>query len=108
MKHILFVCSQNRLRSPTAEAVFADWPNVETLSAGLNNDAVTPLSSDLIDWADVIVVMENTHKNKLNQKFRAYLRQKRVVVLGIPDNYDYMQPELVSLLKVKVPRYLNI
>lgn len=105
---LLFICSQNRLRSPTAEAVFCKWPGVEALSAGLNHDAVAPLSADLIEWADVLVVMENTHKNKLSKKFRASLKGKRIVVLGIPDEYEYMQPELVRLLEGVVPRRVGL
>jgi predicted protein tyrosine phosphatase len=78
------------------------------MSAGLNNDATTPLSADMIEWADVVVVMEKAHKNKLGKKFRAHLAGKRVVVLGIPDEYDYMQPELVQLLETKVPKYVGL
>ena len=78
------------------------------MSAGLNHDAVTPLDADLIEWADVIVVMEQTHKNKLSKKFRSYLANKRIVVLGIPDEYDYMQPELVQLLEARVARYVGV
>jgi predicted protein tyrosine phosphatase len=58
MKKALFICSQNRLRSPTAETVFAAWPNVETDSAGLAPDATVCLSSEQIAWADIIFVME--------------------------------------------------
>ena len=61
MKHLLFVCSQNRLRSPTAEEVFSSWPNVVVASAGINNDAETPLNAELVEWADIIFVMEQTH-----------------------------------------------
>jgi len=107
MKRILFVCSQNRLRSPTAEAVFADHPRLETLSAGTNNDAETPLSGDLVEWAHVIVAMEKMHKNKITKKFKTQLAGKRVVVLDIPDEYEFMQPELVSLLKAKLPRVIQ-
>lgn len=105
---LLFICSQNRLRSPTAEAVFSQWPGVEALSAGLNHDAVAPVSSDLIEWADVLVVMENTHKVKLSKKFRASLKGKRIVVLGVPDEYEYMQPELIRLLEAVVPRRVGL
>jgi len=108
MKKLLFICSQNRLRSPTAEAVFSDWPGIEVMSAGTNSDATVPVSSDLIEWADVLVVMEQVHKSKLSKKFRDHLKNKRIVVLGIPDDYEYMQPELVQLLKAIVPRYCGI
>ena len=48
MTNVLFLCSQNRLRSPTAEHVFADWPGIETSSAGLNHDAENPLTPELL------------------------------------------------------------
>ena len=102
----LFICTQNRLRSPTAESVFADYPGVETDSAGLGNDASAPLSSEQIEWATIIFVMEQAHRKKLSQKFRAHLNGKQVVCLGILDNYDYMQPELVDALKKKVGPFL--
>ena len=105
---LLFVCSQNRLRSPTAEAVFSAYSGVEAISAGTNNDAPTPVSADLIEWADVILCMEKVHRNKLTSKFKAEFKTKRLVVLDIPDNYDYMDPELVRILKAKVPRYVRI
>lgn len=78
------------------------------MSAGINSDATVPVSSDLVEWADVLVVMEKSHKNKLSKKFREHLKNKKIVVLGIPDEYDYMQPELVQLLKAVVPRYCGI
>lgn len=78
------------------------------MSAGLNSDSAVPISPDLVEWADVLVVMEKSHKNKLSKKFREHLRNKKIVVLGIPDEYDYMQPELVQLLKAVVPRYCGI
>lgn len=106
MKRILFVCSQNRLRSPTAEQVFADWPGVECSSAGTNHDAENPLSAELVAWAEIIFVMEKAHRNKLRAKYGAVLKDKRLIVLDIPDDYDFMDPELVRLLKNKVPRFL--
>ena len=78
------------------------------MSAGLNGDAITPVSTDLLEWADIVVVMEEKHKNKLSKKFSPSLKGKRVVVLGIPDEYDYMQPELIQILKAKVLRYVGL
>ncbi|TBR36843.1 MULTISPECIES: low molecular weight protein tyrosine phosphatase family protein [Dyella] len=101
MQHILFLCSRNRLRSPTAEAIFAGRPGVETASAGLAPDAETPLDADMLAWANLIVVMERQHRNKLTQRFAGAIQGKRIVCLDIPDRYDYMQPELVSLLEKK-------
>lgn len=106
MKTILFICSQNRLRSPTAEQVFADYPGLEVSSAGTNNDAENPLTSELVSWADVIVVMEKQHRAKLRRQFRSALRGQRVIGLDIPDNFAFMEPELVELLKARMARHL--
>ena len=106
MRNVLFICSQNRLRSPTAESVFAAWPGIETASAGLNNEAENPVTPELIAWSDLIFVMEKAHRSKLSQKFKACLKDKRVVCLDIPDEYDYMDPVLVQLLQSKVSRFL--
>ena len=106
MKNILFVCSQNRLRSPTAEQIFSTHPNIEVASAGTNNDAETPLTSELVEWADIIFVMEKNHRTKLQTRFRSLLKSKRIVCLDIPDNYEFMEPALVALLKSKLARFL--
>lgn len=107
MKRVLFICSRNKLRSPTAEQVFSAWPNVETDSAGLADDAVVPLSSDQLEWATLIVVMENAHRKKLNRQYGRHLKGKKVVCLGIPDNYQFMQPELIALLEAKANSFLT-
>ena len=106
MLNVLFVCSLNRWRSPTAEQVFAEHPGIDCSSAGLNNGAENPLTRDQVEWAELIFVMERGHKTKLLSKFKSQLNGKRVICLGIPDNYPYMDPALVSLLKSKVMRFL--
>ena len=105
MKRLLFLCSQNKWRSPTAEAIFADYPGIEADSAGLNNDAEVPLSDEQIEWADLILVMEKSHRDRLNRKFRHALAGKRIAVLNIPDDFVYMDPELVELLKLRCVSY---
>jgi predicted protein tyrosine phosphatase len=106
--NLLFVCSENRLRSPTAEAVFSEYPNVNAISAGTNLDAETTVSGDLIEWADAILVMEKSHRNKIANKFKNLLQGKKLAVLAIPDNYEFMDPELIRILKNKVPKYVPI
>jgi predicted protein tyrosine phosphatase len=81
--------------------VFADRPGLETASAGTNHGADNPLSAELVEWADVIFVMEKQHHRKLSDNFRVHLRGKRVVCLGIRDDYEFMQPELIDLLEAK-------
>jgi predicted protein tyrosine phosphatase len=106
LRNVLFVCSQNKLRSPTAEQVFADWPGIETSSAGTNHDAENPLTGELVDWADMIFVMEKQHRNKLQRKFKRHLGSARVICLDIPDDYAFMDSALVSLLNARVRRFL--
>lgn len=95
------------MRSPTAEQIFSLWPGVETDSAGLGNDADVPLSVEQIEWATRIFVMEKVHRNRLSKKFRAHLNGKRVICLDIPDEYEFMQPELIRLLEAKAGRFLR-
>lgn len=105
-KNVLFICSQNRLRSPTAEQVFSDWPGIECASAGLNNDADTPVTGEQLEWADIVFVMEKAHRNKLSKRFKPYLKNAKIICLDIPDDFEYMDPTLVKLLKAKVPKFL--
>lgn len=75
MKHILFICSRNKLRSPTAEAVFSDKEGFEVQSAGLNNDAEIPLTSGMIEWADGESAKKQTAKEiqKLPEQAKSHL-----------------------------------
>jgi predicted protein tyrosine phosphatase len=106
LKTILFICSQNRLRSPTAEQVFADHPGLEVSSAGTNHDAENPLTGELVSWADMIVVMEKQHRSKLQRRYRSALRGQRIICLDIPDIYAFMDPDLVQILKTRMARHL--
>ncbi|MBB4867336.1 putative protein tyrosine phosphatase [Pseudomonas nitritireducens] len=108
MRRALFICSRNRLRSPTAETVFASWPEVESDSAGLAPDAEVPLSAEQLEWADLVFVMERRHRQALLRRFPAAMRGKRLVCLDIPDDYAYLQPELVLLLERKVGPLLGV
>jgi predicted protein tyrosine phosphatase len=103
---LLFVCTANIDRSPTGENIFKSQPGFEAKSAGtLENYATVPLSRELIDWADVIFCMERQHRScvlKISRK-----AAKKTVVLDIQDQYYWNQPELVSLIKDKVSKYLQ-
>jgi predicted protein tyrosine phosphatase len=104
--HILFVCSRNRLRSPTAEKIFSGRPGIEVDSGGLSSDADTPLSSDQVAQADVIFVMEKRHKTLLMKRFGSLVRGKKVVCLDLPDSFTYMDPKLIARLESAVPRHV--
>jgi predicted protein tyrosine phosphatase len=104
--HVLFLWSQNKLRSPTAERVFADWPGIDVQSAGLNHDAAVPVDREILEWAQLIAVMDRGQRNRLSKRFRAYIGHARIVCLDIPDEYEYMEPALIALLEAKVPPHL--
>lgn len=106
MIHVLFICGKNKWRSPTAEQIFAEHAGISCASAGLSHDAETPLSPELLGWAELIFVMEQEHKAKLSARFQECLKGKRIVCLGIPDKYKFMDPLLVKLLRGKVTPYL--
>jgi len=105
--NVLFLCSRNRRRSPTAERIFADREGIDTDSAGLSPDADLRLSLDQLHWADLVVVMEKKHRSALTRQFGRHLAQTRVVCLDIPDRYDFMDPELIELLERKMARWLR-
>jgi predicted protein tyrosine phosphatase len=77
-------------------------------SAGTNNDAENPLSGELVEWADVIVVMEKQHRTKVRKRFRALLQGKRIICLDITDDYQFMDPALVKLLQTRLARFLPL
>ena len=108
LMNLLFVCSENKLRSATAESVFSNYPGFKAIGAGTNKDANTPVSGDLIEWADVVFVMEPIHKQKLVKKFSELLKNKKLTVLAIPDNYKYMDSELIQRLKESVKTHIQI
>ena len=102
--NLLFVCSRARRRSATAEAVFAGVAGCAAMAAGTAPDADEPVTADHLDWADVVFVMQEVHRARLNRTLSSALRGKRVVCLGIPDDYDFMDTALVRLLWDRVPQ----
>ncbi|MBW1938759.1 MAG: phosphotyrosine protein phosphatase [Deltaproteobacteria bacterium] len=104
---VLFLCNQNRLRSPTAEAVFRESPMLEVKSAGVDKDASVPVNLELLEWADIIFVMEKGQRNVIHKKFKDIYKNKRIACLYIPDDFEYMDPDLIQLLKKRLPQYVD-
>jgi predicted protein tyrosine phosphatase len=75
--NLLFICSKNKLRSPTGEEVFSEYDGTDAIGCGTNADAATPLSGDLIEWADIIFAMEKMHQRKIIKKFKKILKGKK-------------------------------
>lgn len=106
--NILFICSRNQWRSPTAEHVWRNHPDIKVRSAGTSPNARRKVSSGDIRWADIIMVMEEKHKIRLKAEFNRLLTYKTIHVLDIPDNYRYLDPELIAELQACVPALLNL
>jgi predicted protein tyrosine phosphatase len=103
----LFVSGRARTRGPTAAQVFADWQGVSTDFGGLGPDTDDALSPEQIDWADLILVMEQRHITRLSERFGPALAGRRIVNLRIPDRYAFMEPGLVALLRERAGPYLR-
>ncbi|MDA3961040.1 MAG: phosphotyrosine protein phosphatase [Planctomycetota bacterium] len=105
--NVLFVCSKNQWRSPTAERIYARHPAIAVRSAGVARSARHQVTQADIHWADLILVMEDKHLRRLRADFSDELRGKRCCVLGIPDEYRFMDPELVEELRSAVDPILE-
>jgi predicted protein tyrosine phosphatase len=101
-RKLLFICTVNRMRSVTAHKIYEDDDRFEVKSAGTDKTANTVLTTEILNWADSIVVMEKHHRNHIRKHFPTIYNNKRIVCLYIPDDYDYMQAELIEILKNKV------
>lgn len=104
MANILFVCSKNQWRSPTAEGLFKNNQKHTARSAGTSSKARIKVNQKLIDWADVIFVMERKHKDLLKKSYVTSLQ--KITVLNIEDNYQFGDPELIEILKSQLAEYL--
>ena len=107
MKNLLFICSRNQWRSPTAESIWRKHPDFDVRSAGTSPKARRTVTSADIRWADVIFAMEQKHKNRLKAEFARVLGHKTIHVLNIPDEYQYMDSELVEELQAAVNALLD-
>jgi predicted protein tyrosine phosphatase len=99
---VLFVCTANKLRSPTAEDLFRAMDGIEARSAGTDPDCPNPLTADLVAWAELIVTMENHHREHIRKKFKKDRpADNRIITLFIPDEYERDDPVLIDLLREK-------
>lgn len=105
ISNLLFICSRNQWRSPTAEQIWRRSPDFNVRSAGLSPKARKTVSPQDIQWADIIFVMEKKHRNRLIARFTRLLNHKPIHILDIPDDYRYMDAELIDELEVRVAAY---
>jgi len=92
------------MAQPTAEAVFRNEPGLTVRSAGTSEGARIKITAQMAAWADIIFVMEKRHRQLLQQRYSIPMH---IVVLNIPDEYRYMDPELVVMLQDMVTPYLR-
>jgi predicted protein tyrosine phosphatase len=104
---ILFICSRNKWRSRTAETIFKDHPLHQVRSAGTARNAVVKVTEKLINWSELIFVMEKKHKQILQEKFGLALNAKKIVILEITDDYLYMDVDLIENLKTSLDNYFT-
>lgn len=104
---VLFICSRNRWRSPTAERIFTGADGIQARSAGTETGARRKVTAGQIGWADLVLVMEKKHLRRLQARFPEELASKRVGCLNIPDDYQFMQPELITRLRAAVSPHLE-
>ena len=105
-KRVLFVCRLNRHRSATAERIFCKRKDLDVRSAGTQEDALVRVNARMVEWADVIFAMDGMQVEALRRMFPEHPALDRVVCLDIPDEFVFLQPQLVELLQQKVPQYL--
>lgn len=104
--NLLFVCSRNQWRSPTAEAIYRNRDGISARSAGTEPSARIRISAGHIAWADIIFCMEQKHKKRITENFPEATADKNIIVLDIPDEYHYMDEELITMLEDMVEGYL--
>ncbi len=106
--NVLFVCSRNQWRSPTAEAIYKNDPYISARSAGTEPSARIKLTANAIAWADIIFVMEKKHRQRILEKFPVEANQKKIITLDIADEYQFMDEELISEIRAGVEPYLSL
>jgi predicted protein tyrosine phosphatase len=105
--NVLFVCDQNRLRSKTAAAIFDNDDRLNVRAAGVRRSAAVPVTRELLEWADLIFVMERSQRNVIRKRFEDVYDRKRMICLYIPDEYDFMDQALIRLLMDRVTPHLT-
>ena len=105
---VLFLCRHNRMRSPTAERVFGKRADLDVRSAGTAPDALARVNARMLEWADVIFIMDDQQRRSLKRRFGSHPALEDLICLDIPDDFAFMQPELVELLQERTKRHLPI
>ena len=104
--NVLFICSKNQWRSPTGERIYQKDARCHVRSPGTSSKAKRKVNTKDLAWADLVLVMEKRHRSQLRERFPEEMHDVEVHVLDIPDDYPFMDPELIQLLKASVESHL--
>lgn len=104
---VLFVCRQNRKRSATAERIFAKEAGLDVRSAGTSEDALVRVNRRMLDWADIVFTMDDEQRRDLFCMFPGHPAIAKLVCLDIQDRYEFLEPELVALLRERTATHLD-
>ncbi|HBD02018.1 TPA: protein-tyrosine-phosphatase [Candidatus Collierbacteria bacterium] len=105
MLRILVVCSHNKWRSPTAEAIYRKDKRFHIKSAGLGKLSPHQISLRDIETSNLILYMEKDHLERIKLLF-PNVRLPSAINLDIPDQYCFMDPELIEILREKIESIL--
>ena len=103
----LFICQQNRRRSATAERVFGKDPTLDVRSAGTSSDALVQVNQRMLEWADLVFVMDGEQVEALGRLFPDHPALPDVICLNIQDAYHFLDPELVAILTERTKPYFD-
>jgi predicted protein tyrosine phosphatase len=105
---LLFVCSQNRMRSLTAEKMYEGFPGCAVKSAGAEPSARIRVNEGHVGWADIVFIMEKKRGEMLREKFGEALDGKPLICLRIPDEYRYMEEALIDEFKAALSGHVQV
>ena len=105
-RRVLFLCRHNRMRSPTAERLFAKRADLDVRSAGTAADALARVNVHMLEWADLIFIMDEQQRRSLRRRFGAHPKLEALICLDIPDEFTFLQPELVELIQARTAPHL--
>ena len=104
--NVLFLCGKNKVRSKTAAYLYRNDNRMNVRSAGLSPVSPHQLNRNDLEWAEVVMMMEYVHKKRIQKTYRE-MDLPELVVLDIPDEYVYMEEELVEMIKPAVENYFS-
>jgi predicted protein tyrosine phosphatase len=107
LRRVLFLCRVNRHRSATAERLFCKRRDLDVRSAGTSQDALVRVNERMLEWADVIFTMDEEQRAELERMFPSHPVLDRLICLGIPDDFAFLDPELIQLLEERVKVHLG-